>query len=209
MQNQQYKASQLSSIVQEDLSKIIYDYLNYSGFGEAAVSFVEETGLQGVCDEQNTDSLKSRERLRKLIFAGKTEEALLFLDKLYPSNKNFDFNLQKYKLLQQHFIELCRQRKLNAAVNFSQDVLVPYYENLKESNPNFEDFLEKLFHPKHVMIFLLVEDPAQVPQLKESYSIKNRQNIFFDLNEVLVKETNEVNSLEDMLQTFSFFSKKS
>ena len=125
------------------------NYLVLEGYKEAAEKFRLETGIE-TC--QPLDVLDNRIRIREAVQAGSIDEAIDLTNSLNPelldSKPHLFFHLQQQKL-----IELIRDKNIEEALEFSQNVMA-------ELGTDNTDYLEEL---EKTMGLLAYETPETSP----------------------------------------------
>ncbi|KAA8491046.1 Glucose-induced degradation protein 8-like [Porphyridium purpureum] len=136
-------------IDRSELNKVVMNYLFIEGYQEAAIKFAEESRLETPLDLR---ALADRTECRVAIQNGDVQLAIEKANEIDPlildHNSQLFFHLQQQKL-----IELIRQNKIDAAIDFAQNELAPR----GEENPQFLPELER------VMALLAFENPRDSP----------------------------------------------
>ncbi|XP_065072309.1 glucose-induced degradation protein 8 homolog [Rhopilema esculentum] len=170
-----------------EMNKLIMDYLITEGFKEAAEKFRGEASTE---PHSAFDSLDERLKIREAVQSGNIEEAVTLTNFLNPeildSRSHLYFHLQ-----QQQLIELIRERKVEKALEFSQNVMA----ELSLENSQFLDELEK------TMALLAYENPENSP-FADLLNFSQRHKVASELNAaVLEADHQQTNSrLENLLK---------
>ena len=170
-----------------EMNKLIMDYLITEGFKEAAEKFRAEA-----CTEPNSafDSLDERLKIREAVQSGNVDEAIMLTNCLNPeildSRPHLYFHLQ-----QQQLIELVRERKVEKALEFSQNVMA----ELSIENSEFLEELEK------TMALLAYENP-EISPFGDLLNFSQRHKVASELNAAILEaDHQQTNSrLENLLK---------
>ncbi|XP_065661750.1 glucose-induced degradation protein 8 homolog [Hydra vulgaris] len=161
------------------INRIIMNYLTMEGFKEAAEKFRIESGVE---PDHSLEQLDYRIYIRDAVQNGKIDEAIDLTNALNPeildNQPSLYFHLQQQKL-----IELIRDKNLEEALVFSQNVLAELCMEKEE----FLDDLEK------TMTLLAYEDTGKCPY-GELLSFSQRQKVASELNAVIL-DTNHQETL--------------
>ncbi|MBW0483652.1 hypothetical protein O181_023367 [Austropuccinia psidii MF-1] len=122
-------------IDQDDLNRLVMDYLVIEGYKDSAQNFARESGLTPTID---LDSIEYRMGIKNAIQRGDVDEAIMKVNDLNPEildqNPSLFFHLQ-----QQRMIEYIRHGQIAEALTFAQQELAPR----GEENPIFLSELER------------------------------------------------------------------
>ncbi len=174
-------------VPRSDMNKLIMDYLITEGFKEAAEKFKTEA-----CPDSHPayDSLEDRLKIREAVQLGNIEEAISLTNNLNPeildSRQQLYFHLQ-----QQQLIELVRERKVEKALEFSQNIMA-------ELGLENGDFLEEL---ERTMALLAYENPETSP-FGDLLNFSQRHKVASELNAAILEaDHQQTNSrLENLLK---------
>ncbi len=174
-------------VPRSDMNRLIMDYLITEGFKEAAEKFKHEA-----CADSHPayDSLEERLKIREAVQLGNIEEAITFTNNLNPeildSKQRLYFHLQ-----QQQLIELVRERKVERALEFSQNIMA-------ELGLENSDFLEEL---ERTMALLAYENPEMSP-FGDLLNFSQRHKVASELNAAILEaDHQQTNSrLENLLK---------
>jgi len=166
------KTIQNTKVERNELNKIVMNYLVLEGYKEAAEKFRLETGIE-TC--QPLDLLDNRIRIREAVQAGTIDEAIDLTNSLNPelldSKPHLFFHLQQQKL-----IELIRDKNIEEALEFSQNVMA-------ELGTENNDYLEEL---EKTMGLLAYENPESSP-FGELLNISQRSMVASELNAAILE----------------------
>ncbi|EDS33034.1 conserved hypothetical protein [Culex quinquefasciatus] len=101
----QSRLETFQSFKQDDINKLIMNYLVTEGFKEAAEKFQAESGVEPSVD---LSSLDNRILIREAVQNGRVQEAVRQVNQLHPELLDNDRYLY-FHLQQLHLIELIRQ----------------------------------------------------------------------------------------------------
>jgi glucose-induced degradation protein 8 len=134
---------------QDDINRLVMNYLVTEGFKEAAEKFQAESGVEPSVD---LSSLDNRILIREAVQNGRIQEATHLVNQLHPELLDNDRYLY-FHLQQLHLIELIRSGKIEEALNFAQTQISEAGEN----NPEVLNELER------TLALLAFEKPQNSP----------------------------------------------
>lgn len=163
---------QFTRVSRSDMNRLIMNYLVYEGYKEAAHKFSVEAGVELSGDLVTLDE---RIIIRDAILSGKILEAINTINSIHPHLLDSDKHLL-FRLLQQQTIELIREGKIEAALDFAQLHLAE--RGLKEPNvlPDIECTLA----------LLAFNEPLLSPYSQLLHN-SHRQKVASEVNEALLK----------------------
>lgn len=159
-------------IPRSEMNKVIMDYLITEGYKEAAEKFKVEA-----CADTHPahNSLEDRLKIREAVQTGNIEEAIALTNTFNPeildSKPFLYFHLQQQKL-----IELIRERQIEKALEFSQNVMA-------ELGIENEEFLDEL---ERTMALLAYEDPEMSP-FGDLLNFSQRYKVASELNAAILE----------------------
>ena len=166
------KGIQGVKVERNELNKIVMNYLVLEGYKEAAEKFRLEAGIE-TC--QPLDLLDNRIRIREAVQAGLIDDAIDFTNSLNPelldSKPHLFFHLQQQKL-----IELIREKNIEQALEFSQNVMA-------ELGTENTDYLEEL---EKTMGLLAYENP-EVSPFGDLLNLSQRHMVACELNAAILE----------------------
>jgi len=166
---------QLLQITRVDMNRLIMNYLVTEGFKEAAEKFHMESGIQ---PRVELDTLEERIKIRDAIQRGHIQEAINLINSLHPelldNNKHLYFHL-----LQQHTIELIREKSLAEALDFAQT-------HLAEKGLENADVLPEI----ECTLALLAFDKPETSPYGELLETSQRQKVASEVNAALLSMNN-------------------
>uniref|UniRef100_A0A182N0M9 CTLH domain-containing protein n=1 Tax=Anopheles dirus TaxID=7168 RepID=A0A182N0M9_9DIPT len=157
---------------QDDINKLIMNYLVTEGFKEAAEKFQAESGVVPTVD---LNSLDNRILIREAIQNGFIQEATHLVNQLHPELLDNDRYLY-FHLQQLHLIELIRAGKIEEALTFAQTQI----SEAGESNPEVLNELER------TLALLAFEKPQHSP-FADLLEQTHRQKVASELNAAILK----------------------
>lgn len=157
---------------QDDINKLIMNYLVTEGFKEAAEKFQAESGVVPTVD---LNSLDNRILIREAIQNGFIQEATHLVNQLHPELLDNDRYLY-FHLQQLHLIELIRAGKIEEALTFAQTQI----SEAGESNPEVLNELER------TLALLAFEKPQHSP-FADLLDQTHRQKVASELNAAILK----------------------
>lgn len=160
-------------IKQEDLNRLIMDYLVQEGFKEAAEKFQEESGVESGVD---LSTLDNRILIREAINQGRVEDSISLVNQLHPELLDSDRYLY-FHLQQLHLIELIRDGKIEEALRFAQNKIAEAGEG---ANPDILNELER------TLALLAFEKPENSP-FADLLEQTHRQKIASELNAAILR----------------------
>ena len=170
-----------------EMNRLVMNYLVTEGFKEAAEKFRTEAGVD---PHQPLDALDERIMIREAVQTGNIQEAISLTNSLNPdildSRPHLYFHLQ-----QQQLIELIRDKHIEKALEFSQNVMAELgLENMS--------FLEEL---ERTMALLAYDNPESSP-FGDLLNYSQRHKVASELNAAILEaEHQETNSkLENILK---------
>ena len=179
--NEEYNATQMATwmrqiqghhVQRKEMNQLVMNYLVTEGFKEAAEKFRSEAGVE---PKLPLNSLDDRIRVREAVQTGKIDEAIELTNSLNPeildSKGHLFFHLQQQKL-----IELIRNRQIDEALVFAQDVI----SELGTENPEFLEEFER------TMALLAYEEPTSSP-FGDLLNLSQRQMVASELNAAILE----------------------
>ncbi|GAB0099746.1 glucose-induced degradation protein 8 homolog [Sergentomyia squamirostris] len=163
-------------IPQEEMNKMIMNYLVTEGFKEAAEKFQAEAGVEPTVE---LNSLDDRILIRDAVQNGRIQEATHLVNQLHPELLDNDRYLY-FHLQQLHLIELIRAGKIEEALSFAQTQMSEAGEN----NPEVLSELER------TLALLAFEKPQQCP-FSDLLEQSHRQKVASELNAAILKSENQ------------------
>lgn len=170
---QRYQAFAIQELPASDMKSLVVDYLISEGYREAAELLSADAGIPFPKDA--AENLDARMAIRDAIVDGKIDEAIKRINGLVP-NLLDDNSLLHLQLLQQHLIELIRQKKLEESLKFAEDFLVEKCEK----HPEMQERLEKTFS------LLAFEKPEDSP-FASLVEVSHRQMVATEVNSAVLK----------------------
>lgn len=161
-----------TQLQRSDMNKLIMNYLVTEGFKGAAEKFQEESGVVPPLDLNTMDN---RIRIREAIQEGRTQEAILLVNEMYPELLDNDRYLY-FRLQQLHLIELIRDGKVEEALHFAQT----QFSESGESEPGILNQLER------VLALLAFEEPTLSP-FSHLLNTKQRHKVASEVNTAILK----------------------
>jgi len=171
-------------IKQDDLNKLIMDYLVNEGFKEAAEKFQEESGIEPDVD---LSTLDNRILIREAVQQGNIQESISLVNQLHPELLDNDRYLY-FHLQQLHLIELIRNGKIEEALTFAQNKI----SEAGETNPEVLNELER------TLALLAFEKPSQSP-FSDLLDQTHRQKIASELNAAILRIEHKQNQNPRMM----------
>ncbi|XP_052866273.1 glucose-induced degradation protein 8 homolog [Anopheles bellator] len=169
---------------QDDINKLIMNYLVTEGFKEAAEKFQAESGVIPTVD---LGSLDNRILIRKAVQNGFIQEATHLVNQLHPELLDNDRYLY-FHLQQLHLIELIRAGKIEEALTFAQTQI----SEAGESNPGVLNELER------TLALLAFEKPQNSP-FADLLDQTHRQKVASELNAAILKMEHQEQSSPRMI----------
>uniref|UniRef100_A0A182JKV3 CTLH domain-containing protein n=2 Tax=Anopheles atroparvus TaxID=41427 RepID=A0A182JKV3_ANOAO len=169
---------------QEDINKLIMNYLVTEGFKEAAEKFQAESGVVPSVD---LNSLDNRILIREAVQNGCIQEATHLVNQLHPELLDNDRYLY-FHLQQLHLIELIRAGKIEEALTFAQTQI----SEAGESNPEVLNELER------TLALLAFEKPQNSP-FADLLDQTHRQKVASELNAAILKMEHQEQSSPRMI----------
>lgn len=169
---------------QEDINKLVMNYLVTEGFKEAAEKFQVESGVTPTVD---LNSLDNRILIREAVQNGFIQEATHLVNKLHPELLDNDRYLY-FHLQQLHLIELIRAGKIEEALTFAQTQI----SEAGESNPEVLNELER------TLALLAFEKPQNSP-FADLLDQTHRQKVASELNAAILKMEHQEQSSPRMI----------
>ncbi|KFB40237.1 glucose-induced degradation protein 8 homolog [Anopheles ziemanni] len=169
---------------QEDINKLIMNYLVTEGFKEAAEKFQAESGVVPSVD---LNSLDNRILIREAVQNGFIQEATHLVNQLHPELLDNDRYLY-FHLQQLHLIELIRAGKIEEALTFAQTQI----SEAGESNPEVLNELER------TLALLAFEKPQNSP-FADLLDQTHRQKVASELNAAILKMEHQEQSSPRMI----------
>uniref|UniRef100_A0A182M0U5 CTLH domain-containing protein n=1 Tax=Anopheles culicifacies TaxID=139723 RepID=A0A182M0U5_9DIPT len=171
-------------IKQEDINKLIMNYLVTEGFKEAAEKFQAESGVVPSVD---LNSLDNRILIREAVQNGFIQEATHLVNQLHPELLDNDRYLY-FHLQQLHLIELIRAGKIEEALTFAQTQI----SEAGEINPEVLNELER------TLALLAFEKPQHSP-FADMLDHTHRQKVASELNAAILKTEQQEQSSPRMI----------
>lgn len=169
---------------QDDINKLIMNYLVTEGFKEAAEKFQAESGVEPSVD---LSSLDNRILIREAVQNGRIQEATHLVNQLHPELLDNDRYLY-FHLQQLHLIELIRSGKIEEALTFAQTQI----SEAGESNPEVLNELER------TLALLAFEKPQNSP-FADLLDQTHRQKVASELNAAILKMEHQEQSSPRMI----------
>ncbi|XP_055605355.1 glucose-induced degradation protein 8-B homolog [Uranotaenia lowii] len=169
---------------QDDINKLIMNYLVTEGFKEAAEKFKEESGVEPSVD---LSSLDNRILIREAVQNGRIQEATHLVNQLHPELLDNDRYLY-FHLQQLHLIELIRAGKIEEALTFAQTQI----SEAGESNPEVLNELER------TLALLAFEKPQNSP-FADLLDQTHRQKVASELNAAILRMEHQEQSSPRMI----------
>lgn len=169
---------------QDDINKLIMNYLVTEGFKEAAEKFQAESGVEPSVD---LSSLDNRILIREAVQNGRVQEATHLVNQLHPELLDNDRYLY-FHLQQLHLIELIRAGKIEDALTFAQTQI----SEAGESNPEVLNELER------TLALLAFEKPQNSP-FADLLDQTHRQKVASELNAAILKMEHQEQSSPRMI----------
>ncbi|XP_035903253.1 glucose-induced degradation protein 8 homolog [Anopheles stephensi] len=169
---------------QDDINKLIMNYLVTEGFKEAAEKFQAESGVVPSVD---LNSLDNRILIREAVQNGFIQEATHLVNQLHPELLDNDRYLY-FHLQQLHLIELIRAGKIEEALTFAQTQI----SEAGESNPEVLNELER------TLALLAFEKPQHSP-FADLLDHTHRQKVASELNAAILKTEQQEQSSPRMI----------
>uniref|UniRef100_A0A8D0SNL2 GID complex subunit 8 homolog n=1 Tax=Sus scrofa TaxID=9823 RepID=A0A8D0SNL2_PIG len=157
-----------------DMNRLIMNYLVTEGFKEAAEKFRMESGIEPSVD---LETLDERIKIREMILKGQIQEAIALINSLHP--ELLDTNRYLYFHLQQHLIELIRQRETEAALEFAQTQLAEQGEESRECLTEME----------RTLALLAFDSPEESP-FGDLLNMLQRQKVWSEVNQAVLDYEN-------------------
>ncbi|XP_052240737.1 glucose-induced degradation protein 8 homolog [Dreissena polymorpha] len=167
-----------------EMNKLIMNYLVTEGFKESAEKFRLESGIQPSID---LNELDDRIKIREEIQNGNIESAITMVNNLHPELLDNDRYLY-FHLQQQHLIELIRDGRVEAALDYAQTHLA----ERGEENPSILSELER------TLALLAFEEPEKSP-FGDLLLLCQRQKVASELNAAIL-ETDATPKLANLLK---------
>ncbi|XP_056403811.1 glucose-induced degradation protein 8 homolog isoform X2 [Hyla sarda] len=162
-------------IQRADMNRLIMNYLVTEGFKEAAEKFRMESGIEPSVD---LESLDERIKIREMILKGQIQEAIALINSLHPELLDTHRYLY-FHLLQQHLIELIRQRETEAALEFAQTQLAEQGEESRECLTEME----------RTLALLAFDNPEESP-FGDLLNMMQRQKVWSEVNQAVLDYEN-------------------
>ncbi|XP_053678272.1 glucose-induced degradation protein 8 homolog [Anopheles nili] len=169
---------------QDDINKLIMNYLVTEGFKEAAEKFQAESGVQPSVD---LNSLDDRILIREAVQNGFIKEATHLVNQLHPELLDNDRYLY-FHLQQLHLIELIRAGNIEEALTFAQTQI----SEAGETNPEVLNELER------TLALLAFEKPQHSP-FADLLDQTHRQKVASELNAAILKMEQQEQSSPRMI----------
>lgn len=170
------KDLQNTKVERSEMNKLVMDYLITEGFKDAAEKFKMEACIE---PSQSFDILDERIRIREAVQNGCIDEAVDLTNSLNPDildcSSYLFFHLQQQKL-----IELIREKKVEKAIQFAQDVL-------SELGSEKNELLEEL---EKSMALLAFEDPETSP-FGDLLKLSQRHRVASELNAAILESQHQ------------------
>ncbi|XP_042042851.1 protein GID8 homolog [Salvia splendens] len=155
----------------DDMNKLVMNFLVTEGYVEVAEKFRLESGTE---PEIDLATITDRMAVKKAVQSGNVEDAIEKVNDLNP--EILDTNpLLFFHLQQQRMIELIRNGKVEAALEFAQEELAPR----GEENQSFLEELER------TVALLAFEDVANCP-VSELLDISQRLKTATEVNAAIL-----------------------
>ncbi|VDM38967.1 unnamed protein product [Toxocara canis] len=167
---QNLSADQIRAI---DMKNLVVDYLISEGYREAAELLCTDAGIPFPKDA--VENLDARMAIRDAIIEGRIEDAIRKVNNLVPDLLD-DNSLLHLQLLQQHLIELIREKKVEESLKFAEEFLVEKCEE----HPEMQEKLEKTFA-------LLAFDKPESSPFASLMELSHRQMVATDVNSAVLK----------------------
>ncbi|EDS33035.1 conserved hypothetical protein [Culex quinquefasciatus] len=180
----QSRLETFQSFKQDDINKLIMNYLVTEGFKEAAEKFQAESGVEPSVD---LSSLDNRILIREAVQNGRVQEAVRQVNQLHPELLDNDRYLY-FHLQQLHLIELIRAGKIEDALTFAQTQI----SEAGESNPEVLNELER------TLALLAFEQPQKSP-FADLLDQTHRQKVASELNAAILKTEHQEQSSPRMI----------
>uniref|UniRef100_A0A1Q3FDX0 Putative lish motif-containing protein n=1 Tax=Culex tarsalis TaxID=7177 RepID=A0A1Q3FDX0_CULTA len=180
----QSRLETFQSFKQDDINKLIMNYLVTEGFKEAAEKFQAESGVEPSVD---LSSLDNRILIREAVQNGRVQEATHLVNQLHPELLDNDRYLY-FHLQQLHLIELIRAGKIEDALTFAQTQI----SEAGESNPEVLNELER------TLALLAFEQPQKSP-FADLLADSHRQKVASELNAAILKMEHQEQSSPRMI----------
>lgn len=180
----QSRLETFQSFKQDDINKLIMNYLVTEGFKEAAEKFQAESGVE---PSVNLSSLDNRILIREAVQNGRVQEATHLVNQLHPELLDNDRYLY-FHLQQLHLIELIRAGKIEDALTFAQTQI----SEAGESNPEVLNELER------TLALLAFEQPQKSP-FADLLDQTHRQKVASELNAAILKMEHQEQSSPRMI----------
>uniref|UniRef100_A0A0N5AEP4 CTLH domain-containing protein n=1 Tax=Syphacia muris TaxID=451379 RepID=A0A0N5AEP4_9BILA len=145
-----YQEFAVHELPSDEMKSLVVDYLISEGYREAAELLCSDAGI--AFPKDSAENLDARMAIRDAIVDGRIEEAIYKINNLVPELLATN-SLLHLQLLQQHLIELIRQKKLEESLKFAEEFLVEKCEK----HPEMQEKLEKTFS------LLAFEKPEESP----------------------------------------------
>jgi len=163
-------------VTRAEMNHLVMNYLVTEGFKEAADKFHTESGVRAKFDQ---DTIEERIKIREAIQAGHIQEAISLINSLNPelldNNKYLYFHL-----LQQHTIELIRDKNFAEALDFAQT-------HLAEKGMENSDMLPEI----ECTLALLAFDKPETSPYGELLNTSQRQKVASEVNSALLEMEDE------------------
>ncbi|KAL3159307.1 hypothetical protein ABBQ32_011261 [Trebouxia sp. C0010 RCD-2024] len=145
---------------------LVQDYLRYYGYGDTLQAYdrgaglVESTTSTSGRPEKEAEQLATRQKVRQAIMAGCMTDAQQLLHNCHPdmlesvTHPNLDVLIFFHCL---HFIELIREKRINDAIRFAQDVLSPLRGIMSHRSKEYDAMLHD------TVALIAYEEPEESP----------------------------------------------
>ena len=185
---------------------LILQHLIRHGFYEPAVHFAAEACFpskisKALSDKSSFCQLYRRSKIRRLIWKGKVDLAELEIisldDSILPSCPELQFHLRK-----QRFVEMCRESKVEEAIEFAQEKLAPLVQNYEAKTSLADSSLRKELEEA---MALLVFDGAKDAPVFEQKKSQLRRMVATEVNEHILRhfKVKTRTSVELLLKEFA------
>ncbi|KAI8873247.1 hypothetical protein GQ42DRAFT_170766 [Ramicandelaber brevisporus] len=170
-------------ISDEDLNKLVMNYLVVEGYTDAAKAFSSESGIALTSD---TDPIERRMSIRSSIQTGNIPEAIEKINDLNPEILDVEPTIC-FRLHLQYLIELIRNGQTLEAIQYAQEELAPRGESNPELLPELEDVMALLAFDTDDL-----SGTGGLPQaLRILLDFAQRQQTANELNSAILKTLNQ------------------
>jgi hypothetical protein len=165
-----------ASLNQEDLNKLVMNFLVLEGYQDVAEKFQKESGTK---PEIPLESIKDRMEIRKAVQSGNITAGIEKVNDLNPEILDTQPSLY-FHLQQQRLLELLRNDRIEQALQFAQQQLAP--RALQQP-----DFLEEM---EKIMLLLAFGDKSASPTA-QLLAPEQRAKVASELNDAILSSQSQ------------------